>query len=762
MGSSHSSQRSAASAPAANGTQLGASVVQRKCAACGVRRGARDSEEAETAQRSESGAAVSDTAADDVSLVTKGAGQPLGAQTRALMEPHFGHDFSGVRVHTDSSADRAAQALGANAFTMGRDLVFAHGHYAPESLAGQQLIAHELTHVVQQASGPVSGRAHGGLSISDPGDAFEQQADAMASRLPSSAAAAGAPAALQPLAASSSASVQRQPAAARRSPQRTRSSSPSRATARARSSAAPAAGARMGPLIVEDGSRAVGPQMQRSAFINAAHRAVLDAVNAEFRPLGRSANDCPLIQRTVARYSGRSARALMQFIRSFGRPSSGASADEAIRAIVAKSRQLAQRIVARQAPRAVASAEPGRSMPPHEAPAIRRQLGSGRALEPETRERMESGFHADFSEVRVHDDERAARASDALGARAFTLGQDVAFGSGEYRPHTPGGDFLIAHELAHTLQQRGGAWTASEARAVPALEQQADRAASAALSEQQAAPPGLSSSPLGVQRLPVVVAGAIVVAEATPEIIIVAEVATVSTEVVVVEGALVTTAELAPVVMEAAPAALEVALPAVEAAAPIVETAATTTAATSTAATATTVAVAATATTLSSDSPTSEEEEEEQGRCNSYPAPVPLPIAWPVELPEIAFSMRLLVRTPSAGLEWYADERSAPQRQLQQEINRSRDALLPVPSPCSGFDIDPNTPCDAHHIQPLYLGGEESEYNLCALETLTHHRGHSRLDNQTGFLDVYEQYGICSPFLSRHPEGQMYEVVAEK
>ncbi|MBV9957041.1 MAG: DUF4157 domain-containing protein [Acidobacteria bacterium] len=79
-----------------------------------------------------------------------GAGSPLSEATRTHFEPHFGADLGGVRVHTDASAAEAAAALNARAFTVGRDIVFGAGEYAPETDAGQRLLAHELTHVGQQ------------------------------------------------------------------------------------------------------------------------------------------------------------------------------------------------------------------------------------------------------------------------------------------------------------------------------------------------------------------------------------------------------------------------------------------------------------------------------------------------------------------------------------------------------------------------------------------------------------------------------------
>lgn len=78
--------------------------------------------------------------------------QPLNPATRAFMEPRFGHDLSLVRVHTDAQAEESALAVNARAFTVGQDVVFGSGQYAPETTDGKHLIAHELTHVIQQNS----------------------------------------------------------------------------------------------------------------------------------------------------------------------------------------------------------------------------------------------------------------------------------------------------------------------------------------------------------------------------------------------------------------------------------------------------------------------------------------------------------------------------------------------------------------------------------------------------------------------------------
>jgi hypothetical protein len=79
-------------------------------------------------------------------------GQPLEQSTRALMEQRFGHDFSQVRVHTDARASDSADAVNARAYTVGRHVAFGPHEYAPGSTEGQRLLAHELTHVVQQGA----------------------------------------------------------------------------------------------------------------------------------------------------------------------------------------------------------------------------------------------------------------------------------------------------------------------------------------------------------------------------------------------------------------------------------------------------------------------------------------------------------------------------------------------------------------------------------------------------------------------------------
>ncbi|MGH8543021.1 MAG: DUF4157 domain-containing protein [Gammaproteobacteria bacterium] len=88
-----------------------------------------------------------------IDTATTGGGQPLPESVRTYFEPRFGHGFTEVRIHKGAAASQSARMLNAKAFTVGRHIVFGEGQYAPETSAGQRLLAHELTHVVQQGKG---------------------------------------------------------------------------------------------------------------------------------------------------------------------------------------------------------------------------------------------------------------------------------------------------------------------------------------------------------------------------------------------------------------------------------------------------------------------------------------------------------------------------------------------------------------------------------------------------------------------------------
>jgi hypothetical protein len=123
--------------------------------------------------------------ADWMSLVDRaraGTSTHLDPAARQDMEPRFGYDFSQVRVHADTSAHVAARALDARAFAIGDHVFFGAGQYAPATGSGRRLLAHELAHVTQPASGETHAAAAMGFSVSEPGDTSERAAHASADR----------------------------------------------------------------------------------------------------------------------------------------------------------------------------------------------------------------------------------------------------------------------------------------------------------------------------------------------------------------------------------------------------------------------------------------------------------------------------------------------------------------------------------------------------------------------------------------------------
>jgi hypothetical protein len=109
-----------------------------------------------------------------------GAGRPLDDAVASRLAPSMGDAVGGVRVHAGEEAAQLARAVSARAFTVGNDIFFGAGEYRPGTTDGDRLIAHEAAHVVQQQGAPASGP----LTVSQPGDALEREAEAFAHELP--------------------------------------------------------------------------------------------------------------------------------------------------------------------------------------------------------------------------------------------------------------------------------------------------------------------------------------------------------------------------------------------------------------------------------------------------------------------------------------------------------------------------------------------------------------------------------------------------
>ena len=125
-------------------------------------------------------AAKPQTAPAAVNQVLQSPGEALDEKSREVFEPRFGHDFARVRIHTDQRAAQSADALHADAYTAGRDIVFGAGRYQPHSERGRTLLAHELAHVAQHAEWT---RPSGGFQLSRPESAPERAAEMSAQRI---------------------------------------------------------------------------------------------------------------------------------------------------------------------------------------------------------------------------------------------------------------------------------------------------------------------------------------------------------------------------------------------------------------------------------------------------------------------------------------------------------------------------------------------------------------------------------------------------
>lgn len=130
------------------------------------------------AQRGAEGPAVVDDDTEAAIQSARGSGSRLDEGMAAQAGAVMGEDLSDVHVHTDSRADQLSRQLGAAAFTTGNDIFFRDGRYDPAGQDGRQLIAHELTHVVQQGAAPPA--VQGKMTVNDPNDRYEAEADQVA------------------------------------------------------------------------------------------------------------------------------------------------------------------------------------------------------------------------------------------------------------------------------------------------------------------------------------------------------------------------------------------------------------------------------------------------------------------------------------------------------------------------------------------------------------------------------------------------------
>lgn len=278
--------------------------------------------------------------------------------------------------------------------------------------------------------------------------------------------------------------------------------------------AAPAATAASGLVIDDSATDLTAGQMRKGEFLTQLRDSVCRAVEDELSNAGVVQAGCPYIDYWFNYYRAQDAQHLERAIQGYAPAAARAtSATDYIGAVTERARLAARTSAATggassllggmgaaagAAAGAVSSLASGvagivsgigsllfkgREGGPNETDdpvAVQAQLGPGHSLDNNTQSGMQTAFGQDFSHVRVHTDAKAADLSGRLNARAFTVGRDVAFGAGEYQPGTLIGDALIAHELAHVVQQGGAAAGAPMQKgggAESSLEEDADSAA---------------------------------------------------------------------------------------------------------------------------------------------------------------------------------------------------------------------------------------------------------------------------------------------
>jgi Domain of unknown function (DUF4157) len=283
---------------------------------------------------------------------------------------------------------------------------------------------------------------------------------------------------------------------------------------------APVTGTGRALLVPDDAERVAVGQMRKSTFLTRLHREICAAAEPILATVGRDTSGCPYLHYWFDLYRERESVAIEGALRRYAPEAESATrAEDYIAVVVTRVRRAVTTWVRtgeitgvpEGVPLAMPSgfssvAETGTATPGAEVPqrmasdggapaqsveGIRSRLGDGALLDAGMRGRMGAAFGHDFSQVRVHTNGSAARLSRELNARAFTIGTDIAFGAGEYRPGTVMGDMLIAHELAHVTQQAGGNVQSAPSGEDRSLEAEADLAAVQI---------GLDASPASLRR----------------------------------------------------------------------------------------------------------------------------------------------------------------------------------------------------------------------------------------------------------------------
>ncbi|EDZ92176.1 hypothetical protein AmaxDRAFT_5059 [Limnospira maxima CS-328] len=415
----------------------------------------------------------------------KGRGIPLPDPAREFMESRFENDFSGVRLHTDSEAVQLSHNLRAKAFTHENDIYFNAGQYNPNSVGGRRLLAHELTHTIQQTGARVQRKYKGDRprkinrmqrkAIGRVQRSDEENVSINLKPLSSTISSLGSSPIqrsdeenvsinLKPLSATISSlgsspiqrsdeenvSINLKPLSSTIS---SLGSSPiqrsdeENVSINLKAFSANSGGLSFQPQLIVG---APGDKYEREAD-HMADLVMSMNLPAISPPIQREEEETksvvsPTIQRINSHRPRRRAAVPYSLLHSTEESEDEQNVNITLKSKKTKNNRRFKPKNKRGVPGAFAASQDIENK-------LKSKKGSGNPLPEETQEFMESRFGQDFSEVRIHTDGEAAEMNQNLEAKAFTHGQDIYFNTGEYQPDSESGKKLLAHELTHTIQQ---------------------------------------------------------------------------------------------------------------------------------------------------------------------------------------------------------------------------------------------------------------------------------------------------------------------
>ncbi|WP_434222793.1 eCIS core domain-containing protein [Limnospira platensis CENA597] len=361
----------------------------------------------------------------------KGRGIPLPDPAREFMESRFENDFSGVRLHTDSEAVQLSHNLRAKAFTHENDIYFNAGQYNPNSVGGRRLLAHELTHTIQQTGARVQRKYRGDRPRKI--NRMQRKAIGRVQRSDEENVSIN----LKPLSATissvGSSSIQR--------------SDEENVSINLKPFAGNSGGLSFQPQLIVG---APGDKYEREAD-HMADLVMSMNLPATSPPIQREEEETksvvsPTIQRINSHRPRRRAAIPYSLLHSTEESEDEQNVNITLKSKKTKNNRRFKQDKKRGYQGAFAASQDIEKQ-------LKAKKGSGNPLPEETQEFMESRFGQDFSEVRIHTDGEAAEMNQNLEAKAFTHGQDIYFNTGEYQPDSESGKKLLAHELTHTIQQ---------------------------------------------------------------------------------------------------------------------------------------------------------------------------------------------------------------------------------------------------------------------------------------------------------------------